>query len=270
MKTLYLGDVVGRTARNTVGQRLPKLIKKLELDFVVVNGENAAGGFGITSEICDQLFEAGADVIVTGNHVWDQKEILPVFEREPRLLRPQNFPASAPGSGIGRYKVKGGRTAVVVQVMGRVFMDPLDDPFACVDTALADIELGRDAQFVMVDIHGEATSEKMAMGHHLDGRVSLVAGTHTHVPTADAHVMNGGTAYISDVGMCGDYASVIGMDKAEPLQRFTRKIATGRFTAALGETTICGVYVESDDRTGRATYVASLREGGQLAASWPR
>ena len=269
MRVLYLGDIVGRAARQAVCKKLPRFRQRLDLHFVVINGENAAGGFGITPEICDDLFAAGTDVIVTGNHVWDRREILPLFDREPRLLRPHNYPEATPGSGVGHYTAKGGRRAMVVQVMGRLFMDPLDDPFAGVETILADIKLGRDADFILVDVHGEATSEKMALGHVLDGRVSAVIGTHTHVPTADVQILSGGTAYQSDIGMCGDYDSVIGMEKTEPIQRFTRKMSLGRFEPALGEPTLCGVYLETDDRTGLALRAVPVRHGGRLAPSWP-
>ena len=269
MKLLYLGDVVGRSGREAVVEKLPELRRDLDLDFVIVNGENAAGGFGITGEICRQLYDAGADIIVTGNHVWDQRETASYIERDPRLLRPENFPKGTPGRGAAVFEARGGAKVFVIQVMGRVFMDPLDDPFAAVAVALAKFRLGASIACIVVDIHGEATSEKMAMGHFCDGRVTVVAGTHTHVPSADAQILTGGTAYQSDLGMCGDYDSVIGMDKREPIQRFTRKISTGRFQPALGPATICGMYVESDDKTGLANRVAPLRLGGRLAPAWP-
>lgn len=269
MKFLYCGDIVGRSGREVVYRHLPDLRRRLDLDFVVVNGENAAGGFGITGKICRELYDAGADVITTGNHVWDQREALEYIEGDPRLLRPQNYPQRTPGRGHGIFETAAGRKVLVLQVMGRVFMDPLDDPFACVDAVLAKTMLGGSADFILVDMHGEATSEKMAMGHFADGRASAVIGSHCHVPTADAQVLPGGTAYQTDAGMCGDYDSVIGMDKAEPINRFTRKINGGRFTPALGEATLCAVYVETDDRTGLATHVAPVRLGGRLAPHWP-
>jgi 2',3'-cyclic-nucleotide 2'-phosphodiesterase len=269
MKALYLGDIVGRAARNAVCQKLPMLRERLKLDFVVVNGENAAGGFGITPEICEDLFLAGADCLVTGNHAFDKREIMTLMNAEPRLLRPANYPPQTPGSGIGSYAVAGGRKAVVIQVMGRLFMDPLDDPFAAASAAVEDLRLGRDAQFVLLDVHAEATSEKMAMGHFMDGRVSAVIGTHTHVPTADLQLLPRGTAYQTDIGMCGDYNSVIGMDPAEPIQRFTRKIGSQRLEPALGEPTLCGVYIETDDRNGLPVKIAPLRHGGRLQQHWP-
>jgi metallophosphoesterase (TIGR00282 family) len=269
VKLLYFGDVVGRAAREAVYTALPELKQKLALDFVVVNGENAAGGFGITDKICKEFYAAGADCITTGNHVWDQRETLGYIGGDPRLLRPANFPAQTPGAGAGTYTAKNGKKLFVIQVMGRIFMDPLDCPFAAVDQALSRQRLGNGVDFILVDIHGEATSEKMAMGHFCDGRASAVVGTHSHVPTADHQILPGGTAYMTDAGMCGDYDSVIGMAKEQPLQRFVRKVPTGKFEASQGEPTLCAVYVETDDKTGLAKRVAPLRMGGRLAPVWP-
>lgn len=269
MRFLFCGDIVGRSGRDVLVERLPQLRRTLGLDFVVANAENAAGGFGVTEKICAELFEAGVDAITGGNHSWDQKEALSFIEREPRLLRPHNFPAGTPGRGAALFRTAQGRKVLVVNLMGRLFMDPLDDPFACVERELSKHRLGATADFVLVDIHAEATSEKMAMGHFLDGRVSLVVGTHTHVPTADAQILPGGTAYQSDAGMCGDYDSVIGMDKAVPVQRFTRKLPTERMSAASGPATLCGVFVETDARSGLATRVEPLRLGGRLQQQVP-
>jgi 2',3'-cyclic-nucleotide 2'-phosphodiesterase len=269
MNLLYLGDIVGRAAREKVCDELPRLRERLALDFIAVNGENAAGGFGINNEICTQLFAAGADVILTGNHVWDQKEIIARFPQETRLLRPANFPAAAPGRGSGVYLAAGGLRVMVVQVMGRLFMEPLDDPFAAADQAIRGAVLGRDVACILVDVHGEATSEKMAIGHYLDGRVTAVVGTHTHVPTADLQTLPGGTLYMSDIGMCGDYDSVIGMDKAEPVRRFTTKVPGGKWQPALGEPTLCGVFLDIDEQTGWARRAAPLRLGGRLSQAWP-
>jgi hypothetical protein len=266
---LFLGDIVGRSGRHAVTKDLKGIRERLALDFVVANGENAAAGFGITPKVFVELREAGVDIITTGNHVWDQKEIIGIMGQEKCLLRPLNYPQGTAGRGIGEYSDQRGRKIVVINAMGRTFMEPLDDPFAAISAELSRCILGRNAQFIMVDFHGEATSEKMAMGHYLDGKVSLVVGTHSHVPTADGQILNGGTAYQTDAGMCGDYDSIIGMDKAEPLQRFTRKIPNGRFTPALGEATLCGVYVETDDKTGLALKIAPLRLGGRLSAAWP-
>lgn len=269
MRVLYLGDIVGRTARTRVVERLPGYIQSMNLDFVVVNAENAAGGFGVTAEICNQLFAAGADCIVLGNHAWDQRDIVGYIEQEPRLLRPLNFPPKTPGKGVNIYESRNGKRVMVLQVMGRIFMDPLDCPFAAADNVLNKVKLGRDVDVILADMHGEATSEKMAFGHYLDGRVSMVAGTHTHVPTADIQILPNGTAYQSDVGMCGDYDSVIGMEKDEPLRRFTRKIPGGRFAPALGEPTLCGLLIETDKESGLAVDAQPLREGGRLAACLP-
>lgn len=269
MRVLYLGDVVGRAGRDAVTQHLPKLRKTLGPDFIVVNGENAAGGFGITEKICGQLFDLGVGAITTGNHVWDQAETASHIEREPRLLRPANYPASTPGHGANIFKTGDGRKVLVIQVMGRVFMDALDDPFAAVQAALQKVRLGHTVDFILIDIHAEATSEKAAVGVFADGRASLVAGTHSHVPTADARILPNGTGYQTDLGMCGDYDSVIGMDPEEPLRRFTRKISGGRFTPALGEATVCGVFVETDDSTGLAVRIAPVRVGGRLAPTEP-
>src|SRR6188472_426417 len=225
MRILFIGDVVGRSGRNAVLKRLPGLIRDWKLDFVAANGENAAGGFGITEMIYQEFVDAGADVVTGGNHSWDQKEALVFIERAPKLLRPINFPAGTPGRGVALIEAKNGARVLVVNAMGRIFMDPLDDPFAAVERELAACPLKQSADAIIVDIHAEATSEKQAMGHFCDGRASLVIGTHTHVPTADHQILPQGTAFMSDVGMCGDYNSVIGMDKEEPLLRFLRKIS---------------------------------------------
>ena len=269
MKLLYFGDVVGRSGREVVIRELANIKSRLAPDFVVVNGENAAGGFGITEQIAEEFFAAGTDCIVLGNHSFDQKEIMPFLEKDARILRPINYPKDTPGRGASAFKTRRGKSILVVQVMARLFMDPLDDPFAAVGRLLAGNPLGKKYDAILVDIHGEITSEKMSMGHFCDGRVSMVVGSHTHVPTADAQIFPGGTAYQTDAGMCGDYNSVIGMDKEEPLRRFTRKIPGGRFTPALGEGTACGIFVETDDKTGLATYISPLRVGGRLKEIWP-
>jgi hypothetical protein len=266
---LFCGDIVGRPGRAAVVDHLAGLRKRLALDFVVANGENAAGGFGITGKICQELFEAGVDAITGGNHIWDQREVLSYIDGEPRLLRPQNYPASTPGRGSGLFTAPKGRKVLVVSVMGRLFMDALDDPFACVERELAKHRLGVGAQAIILDVHAEATSEKMAMGHAVDGRVSLCVGTHTHVPTADTMILPGGTAYQSDAGMCGDYDSVIGMDKAVPIARFTRRLPTERLSVARGEGTLCAVFVETDDKTGLALRAEPVRVGGRLTETLP-
>jgi metallophosphoesterase (TIGR00282 family) len=235
----------------------------------VVNGENAAGGFGITEAIYRELTDAGADAITLGNHAWDQKEALVFIERAERLIRPINYPRGTPGRGAAMIEAKNGARALVINAMGRIFMDALDDPFAAIDRELAACALGRGADAIIVDIHGEATSEKQAMGFFCDGRASLVVGTHTHVPTADLRIMPGGTAFMSDVGMTGDYDSIIGMGKEEPLIRFLRKIPMARFEPASGPATLCAVAVETDLATGLATRIGAVRLGGCLEPATP-
>jgi calcineurin-like phosphoesterase len=249
MRLLFLGDVVGRSGRNAVCEQLPSLRKRLAADFVIVNGENSAGGFGITEQIFQDLRDAGADAVTTGNHVWDQREALVFIARQDRLIRPLNFPAGTPGAGAG------------------IFMDPLDDPFQAVDREVSACVLKRGADAIFIDIHAEATSEKQAMAAAFDGRVTAVIGTHTHVPTADARVLPGGTAFMTDAGMCGDYDSIIGMEKSEPVRRFTTRIPSGRFTPALGQATICGALIETDDRTGLALSIVPIRDGTPLGGS---
>ncbi|WP_181703095.1 TIGR00282 family metallophosphoesterase [Chthonobacter albigriseus] len=269
MRLLFVGDVVGRSGRTAIAEKLPALVADYRLDFVVVNGENAAGGFGITEEICQDFLDAGADVVTTGNHIWDQREALVFIERQDRLLRPANFPAGTPGRGANLFMARNGARVLVANVMGRVFMDALDDPFAAIDRELSACPLGEQADAVVVDVHAEATSEKQSMAHWLDGRASLVVGTHTHVPTADHQILPHGTAYMSDAGMTGDYDSVLGMEKDEPISRFLRKIPTGRFTPSMGEPTLSGLAVEVSDRTGLAEAVAPVRLGGRLSEALP-
>ena len=270
MRLLFLGDMVGKAGRVAVRDALPGLRKKLQTDFVVVNGENAAGGFGITNSILHETLEAGADVITTGNHAFDQKEALGWADREERFLRPINFPAGTPGRGSNLVQAQNGANVLVINIMGRVFMHPdLDDPFAAIEKELAACPLGVGADAIMIDFHAEATSEKQCFGHFVDGRASLVVGTHTHIPTADHQVLSGGTGYLTDAGMCGDYDSSIGMQKEEPLNRFLSKLPKSRMEPAHGPVTICGVLVVTDDTTGLATAVEPLRLGGRLADVWP-
>lgn len=269
MKIVYLGDLVGRSGRNIVADKLPEIKERLKPDAIIVNGENAAAGFGITGKIAQSLFEQGVDVISTGNHVWDQKDTKSYINSEPRMIRPINYPDGTPGKGSVIAEDNRGRKILVINVMGRVFMDPLDDPFKTVDLELKKHRLGSTVHFILVDIHAEATSEKMAMGQFLDGRVSMVVGTHSHIPTGDAQIFDGGTAYQTDAGMCGDYNSVIGMDKVEPINRFTKKLRGNRYSPALGEGTLCGVYVESDDKTGLAKRIEPIRMGARLIETFP-
>ncbi len=273
MRILFVGDVVGRSGRTIVYERLPGLVRDWKLDLVVVNGENAAGGFGITEAIFRELIDAGADAVTLGNHAWDQREALVFIERAERLIRPINYPSGTPGRGAALIEAKNGQRALVINAMGRIFMDALDDPFAAAERELAACALGKEADAIVVDIHGEATSEKQSMGFFCDGRASLVVGTHTHVPTADLRILSGGTAFISDVGMTGDYDSVIGMSKEEPLTRFLRKIPSARFEPASGPATLCAVAVETDPATGLAVHTGAVRIGGRLEpaspAFWP-
>ncbi|MCU9838287.1 YmdB family metallophosphoesterase [Ruegeria sp. WL0004] len=270
MKILFLGDVMGRAGRAAVVEHLPRLRAEWKLDFVVVNGENASNGMGLSGEHAKLLLDAGADCLTLGDHAFDQKDMLQYIEGESRIVRPINYAKGAPGRGHRLFNAPGGRKVLVAQVLGQVFMKrPYDDPFSAIEPVLKSHPRGGMANAVIVDMHCEATSEKMAMGHFCDGRASLVVGTHTHVPTADAMVMPGGTGYLSDAGMCGDYDSVIGMDKAEPMRRFITGMAKTRFTPALGAATVSGVYVETDDRTGATTRIAMVRVGGRLEQSGP-
>ncbi len=261
---------MGRTGRRGVQRWLPELRAALQLDLAVVNAENAAGGFGLSETTAHELFDAGADVLTLGNHAWDQSDALTFFDREPRILRPVNHPpeANAPGRGSYVYDV-GGRRVLIMNVLGRLFMDSLDDPFAAVARELAPMQLGADVDAIIVDMHAESTSEKCAMGHFCDGRVSLVVGTHTHIPTADAQRLPGGTAYLTDAGMCGDYDSVIGMKKEVSVARFATRLRGERMTPAEGEATVCGVYVETDDATGLAVRCEPIRVGGRLSPALP-
>jgi hypothetical protein len=269
MRILLIGDVIGRPGRDAVGAELPNLREKLSLDFVILNAENAAGGFGLTRNIANELFAIGADVLTTGNHWLDQREILTFIDEEDRILRPLNYPKGTPGRGAGLYQAKNGGRVLVLNPMGRIFMDPLDDPFAAVESELSACPLGESADAVIIDMHAEATSEKMGMGHFCDGRASLVVGTHSHVPTADAQILPNGTAYQTDAGATADYDSVIGMDKHEPLQRFTKKISTGRMSPATGPATLCAVFVETNDQTGLAKSISPVRVGGRLRSALP-
>ena len=270
MRILFLGDVMGRAGRAAVQTRLPVLRADWKLDFVVVNGENASGGMGLTPEHARLLLAAGADALTLGDHAFDQKDMLAFIETEPRIIRPLNYAKGAPGRGARVFEATQGRKVLVAQALGQVFMKrPFDDPFSAVEPVLKAHPPGGLVQASLIDMHCEATSEKMAMGHFCDGRASIVVGTHTHVPTADAMVLSKGTAYQTDAGMCGDYDSVIGMDKAEPMRRFLTGMAKDRFTPAEGEATLSGLYVETDDRTGHAKRVVPVRQGGRLAEQAP-
>lgn len=272
MRLAFFGDVVGRSGREGLADHLPDLKRRLGLDFVIVNAENAAAGFGITENTARELFQAGADCLTLGNHAWDQREAMTYIVREPRLIRPLNYPvlSDAPGRGAQLFETDSGRRVLVTNLLGRVHMEAMEDPFAAVDRELDACPLGLAADAIVVDMHCEATSEKMAMGHFCDGRASLVVGTHTHVPTADAQILPGGTAYQTDAGACADYDSVIGNQKDEPLRRFTTRISGGRYKPAEGPATVCGVYVETDPATGLARRIEPIRVGGRLSQTIPQ
>jgi len=270
MRCLFLGDVMGRAGRAAVTEHLPRLRADWRLDFVVVNGENATSGMGLSGDHAKGLLDAGADCVTLGDHAFDQKDMLQFIEREPRIIRPVNFAKGAPGKGHRLFTAPGGRKVLVVQVLGQVFMKrAFDDPFSALEPILKSHPRGGLAHAIIVDMHCEATSEKMAMGHYCDGRASLVVGTHTHVPTGDAQVLPGGTGYLTDAGMCGDYNSVIGMEKTEPMRRFITGMPKSRFTPALGEATLSGVFVDTDDRTGVAKDIRMVRIGGRLQQAEP-
>jgi metallophosphoesterase (TIGR00282 family) len=269
MRILFLGDIVGRSGRIAVVDLLPDLIKNWKLDFVAINGENSAGGFGITEAIYEELVEIGADAITLGNHSWDQREALVFIERAPKLIRPLNYPAGTPGRGAALLESKNGKRVLVINALGRVFMDQLDDPFAAIEKELEACRLKQHADAIIVDMHAEATSEKQALAYVLDGRISLQVGTHTHAPTSDHRILPQGTAYISDIGMCGAYESVLGMNKDEPIRRFQTKIPSGRFEPSTGVATVSGIAVETDDATGLAVKLAPVRIGGVLEETRP-
>jgi 2',3'-cyclic-nucleotide 2'-phosphodiesterase len=267
---LFCGDVMGRPGREAVRKYVPELRRDLALELVVVNAENAAHGAGLTERLCEEFYDCGVDVLTTGNHVWDQRELISYVARDPRVLRPANFPPGTPGAGWRLHRLDDGRTALVVNLMGRLFMDALDDPFARLAAILADHPLAAGPTAILVDIHAEASSEKMAVGHFADGRVSGVFGSHSHIPTADAQIFPGGTAYQTDAGMCGDYDSVIGLQKAPAVRRFVTKMPGERPQVAEGEGTLCGVLLATDDASGLATRIEPVRIGGRLFPNLPR
>ena len=264
MRIFFLGDIVGQSGCTAIKKHLPNIIKEKKIDFVVVNGENAADqGVGITEEIVKDLFNCGVDVITTGNHVWDQKEIVKHIEREERLLRPENLVSNSPGKGFGVYNSKNGFKIGVLNLMGNIFMKKCDDVFEAAANFIKKNSLKENYDFLVVDFHGEITSEKMAMGHFFDGKATLVVGTHTHVPTNDARILKSGTAYQTDAGMCGDYNSVIGMNKENSLNRFMKKDAKKHFPAE-GEASLCGIIVDGNQETGLAQNTEHFIYGGEL------
>ena len=265
MNILILGDIMGPSGREAIIKKLPKLIKKKKLDFVIVNGENAADpGVGITKKNTEEFFEAGTDVITTGNHVWDQKETMEFITSEKRLLRPENLIEGSPGVGTGIFTSKNNKKVAVINLMGNIFMKKCGDVFEAAKKFIQTVKLKRDADFIIVDLHGEITSEKMAMGYLFDGKATMVVGTHTHVPTSDHRIMEKGTAYQTDIGMCGDYNSVIGMDRDNSLKKFLKYSSVKKHYPALGEATISGLMVQADDKTGLAKKIEPIIVGGVL------
>jgi metallophosphoesterase (TIGR00282 family) len=269
MRLLFLGDVVGRAGRDAITERLPGLIATHGFDLVVINGENASHGRGLTEPHFNEIKAAGADVVTLGDHAFDQRDTLSFIAREPTLIRPINMAPGVSGRGATLVESRNGHRVLVVNALGRVFMDPADDPFRAVEAAVAACPLGEQADAIVVDFHTEATSEIQGMGFFLDGRVSLVVGTHTHIPTSDQRILKGGTALMADAGMCGDYDSIIGVEADEPLNRFLTGVAQGRFTPAEGEATLCGVAIETDPTSGLTVKVSPVRVGGVLAQALP-
>jgi metallophosphoesterase (TIGR00282 family) len=270
VRILFIGDVVGESGVRAIVEQLPRAIADWKVDLAVVNGENSAsGGFGITEPIYHDLIAAGADAVTLGNHSWNRKEALEFIDRSPRLIRPINYLPGTPGRGAALIETKNGRHALVINALGRLFMDPVDDPFGPIEREIAACPLRVSADAIVVDYHCEATGEKHAAGHAFDGRVSLVIGTHTHTPSADHRILPGGTAFMTDAGMTGDYDSIVGMQKDEPLRRFTTGIAAKRFEPASGVATMCGLAVETDDATGLAIGIAPVRLGGRLETAAP-
>ena len=265
MNILVLGDVAGPAGVKAVTEKLPGLIKEKKIDFVIVNGENAAnGGVGITQKNTEDFFNAGTDVITSGNHIWDEKETMQFISKEKRLLRPENLIKPVPGEGLGIFNSKNNKKVAVVNLMGNVFMKKSEDVFQAAKKFIEKIKLKKDADFIVVDMHGETTSEKMAMGYFFDGKVTMVVGTHTHVPTSDHRIMEKGTAYQTDLGMCGDYNSVIGMNRDNSLKKFFKDPSARQHFPALGKGTISGLIVTADDSTGLAKKVQPIIIGGPL------
>jgi 2',3'-cyclic-nucleotide 2'-phosphodiesterase len=269
VRLFFIGDIVGRSGRAIVTSRLPALRVRWKLDCVVINAENAAGGFGLTEAICDELLGAGADALTLGNHSFDQREALVFINRQPRLVRPANYNSGTPGRGAAMIETASGARVLVVNLLGRVYMGLANDPFAAAEREVGACPLGMGCDAAIIDIHAEASSEKQAMGHFLDGKVSLVVGTHTHTPTADHQIFSNGTAFMTDAGMTGDYDSIIGMEKDEPVRRFLESTPGAKMEPALGPGTLCGVAVETDDRTGLAAMIAPVRLGGRLSEARP-
>ncbi len=269
MRILFIGDIVGRSGRDAFLKYLPEMKEKLKPDVIIVNGDNAAHGFGISIKICEELFDLGVDCITGGDHIWNQREIIPFIGREERLLRGENYPKGVPGRGHYLKTLADGRKILILHLIGRVFMDALEDPFRTADEVLSRYAMGSNVNAVFVDIHAEATSEKMGMAQYLNGRVSAVVGSHTHMPTADAQILSKGTAFQADAGMTGDYDTVIGMKIETPIQRFTKKFSTEKFIPGDNEGTVCGTFITTDDKTGLARTIDPVRLGPRLANTLP-
>ncbi len=259
LRLIYCGDVVARAGREAVLNNLDVLKQTYKPDFIIVNVENAAHGFGATPGICRDFLAQGADALVTGNHVWQQRELIPFLDECKKIVRPLNYPEDLPGKGYCEVETPNGKKLLIIQLLGRLFMEAVDCPVAAVDKLLKNYALGKNVDAIFVDIHAEATSEKLALGCYLDGRVSAVIGSHTHVPTNDAKIWPHGTAYLTDVGMCGDYDSVLGFDKQEPINRLARKYTGGRLTPAKGKGTLCAVLVDTDVQTGLSTHIETIK-----------
>lgn len=262
MKVIYCGDVVGRAGRDAVYNNLKKIREDYKADVIIVNVENSAHGFGVTQGIAREFLEKGCDVMTTGNHVWQQRDIIPFLEESKQIIRPLNYPESSPGRGACIFELANGRRILITQVLGRLFMDAVDNPAFTLDKLLKNYNLGKNIDAIFVDIHAESTSEKLSLGHYLDGRVSIVAGTHTHIPTSDAHILSKGTAYITDVGMCGNYDSVLGFDKQSPIERLCQVYNGNRLEVCRSNGEVWGIAVDIDDKTGLANNIEQFKIKG--------
>ncbi len=258
MKIIYVGDIVGRSGREVLLNNISKLQEKYKYDIIIANTDNAAHGFGVTPGVCRDLLEKGVGAIVTGDHVWNQREIIPFLDECKQIIRPLNYPENLPGRGAREIELTSGKKILVVEVVGRLFMEAVDCPAQAIDKLLKNYTLGRNINAIFVDIHAEATAEKIAFGHYLDGRVSAVVGSHTHVPTSDTMILPKGTAYQTDAGMCGDYSGVIGFDIAAPIDRLCRRYTGSRLSVLKGEGTLYGTYIETDDATGLACNIEQI------------
>ncbi|MFT6332771.1 MAG: metallophosphoesterase (TIGR00282 family) [Lentimonas sp.] len=266
MKILFCGDIVGKSGRNVVEKYVPKLKDELKLDLIIANVDNASGGFGINKNTFDALEQVGVDIMTGGDHIWDQKDTISFINNHKNLLRPLNFPHDTPGSGASIFTTRNGKNILIIHLLGQVFIkNNLNCPFETIDKLLKSYKIGKNIDAIIVDMHAEATSEKMAMGKFLDGRVSAVVGSHTHIPTNDFHIMKKGTAYQTDTGMCGDYDSVIGMQEEVPIKSFLSKRRVGRMEPAKGDATFCAALIEIDDETGLAKKIEALKLDGVLA-----